>query len=96
MSAKIEANTVYTLESIRNLDGTPHEREARRKGQRVNIVFGSIGYSAVIVYVGQSSHIRTSPITAIERGIGTLTVRTQNSVYTFRKETANENHAIWR
>lgn len=41
---------LYVIESIRNLDGTPHEREVRRKGQRVELLNCNVGQALLLVY----------------------------------------------
>lgn len=76
----------YVIESIRKLDGTPHEREARRKGHRVFINKLTTGNPLLLVYVDEVNQLlHTSTVTGISREESTLTVTTRNTIYTFRR-----------
>lgn len=82
----------YVIESIRYPDGTPHERDARRKGHRVQIAHLKRGEVMAAVYVDDGGKLlRTTRVREIVRTDGdeVLVVRTRNSVYTFRKEGAD-------
>ncbi|WP_342480445.1 hypothetical protein NST07_25870 [Paenibacillus sp. FSL L8-0340] len=80
---------LYVIESIRNLDGTAHEREAQRKGQRVEILNCTVGQALLLVYRDDYNKLlRTSPVTNVLAGASELVVWTQNSEYTFRKAVA--------
>lgn len=82
---------LYVIESIRYRDGTPHEREGRRKGHRVQITHLKRGEVMAAAYVDDGGSIlRTTRVQEIVRTDGdeVLVVRTRNSVYTFRKEAA--------
>lgn len=85
---------MYTIERIRNKDGTTHEREIRRKGHRVFIAHVQLGKPLEIVYVDDGDKVlHTSPIEAYNEGWnekGHLVVQTKNTVYTFRKEKVTE------
>ena len=85
-------NAIYTIESIRNLDGTPHEREARRKGQRVELLRYERGLPLLICYRDDYNKIlRTSAVQDVLTSdeAETVAVYTKHTVYTFRKEGAN-------
>ncbi|WP_157692466.1 hypothetical protein [Paenibacillus tuaregi] len=75
----------YIIESIRTHGGTPTDREARRKGQRVEILNLNVGQALLLVYRDDHNKIlQTSRVESIA-GYDVLTVKTANSVYTFRK-----------
>ena len=77
---------LYTVESVKNRDGSVHEREARRQGHRVRII--RIGSSAPLLaeYIDEKDTIlRTSPVSDWVDSGERLIVWTRNSVYTFRK-----------
>lgn len=79
---------MYVIESIRNLDGSPHEREARRKGQRVELLRCEPGAPLLACYRDDYNKIlRTSTAKHVlaTDGAEEVVVYTQNSVYTFRK-----------
>lgn len=79
---------LYIIESIRNRDGTPHEREARRKGQRVEILSCEVGAPMLVCYRDDINRImRSSPVIHVHQTEGneTILVHTENSVYTFEK-----------
>jgi hypothetical protein len=78
----------YVIKSIRHKDGTPHEREVRRKGQRVSIISCRVGSSMIYGYVDDGSVVHTSMIIDALVGEGELVVWTQNTEYTFVKEVA--------
>lgn len=79
----------YVIESIRNLDGTAHEREDSEKGQRVEILRCEKGAPMLVCYRDDGNKIlRTSPIVSIggtRKYPGGLVVTTKNTVYTFGK-----------
>lgn len=77
----------YVIESIRNTDGTAHEREARRKGQRVEIVALYVDLPLFLRYLDEeNASLRTSCVRSIEESADGLVVTTKNTVYTFRKD----------
>jgi hypothetical protein len=79
---------LYVIESIRNRDGSPHEREARRKGQRVELLQYGPGAPMLVCYRDDHNKIlRTSAIenTFYTDGEQDIVVHTQNTVYTFRR-----------
>jgi hypothetical protein len=82
----------YVIERIRKKSGGSHEREARRKGHRVQIGLLQIGAPMLLVYVDDDDKVlRTSPVEAYscepDGSIGDyLSVQTQNTVYCFRRE----------
>lgn len=81
----------YIIESIRNLDGTAHEREARRKGQRVEILRCEVGEPLLVCYRDDGNKIlRTTAVTNVLHtdGDAEVVVYTQNSEYTFVKGAA--------
>lgn len=79
-------SNVYVIESIRNLDGSAHEREARRKGQRVFIAALCVTYPMALRYLDDDNKgLRTSRVKGIVESADGLVVTTKNSVYTFRK-----------
>ncbi|OMC96235.1 hypothetical protein BJP49_11075 [Paenibacillus odorifer] len=79
----------YVIESISNLDGTTHEREARRKGQRVEILRCEVGAPMLVCYRDDGNKIlRTSFVRSIADSDGVVSVVTSNTVYTFGKEAA--------
>lgn len=79
----------YVIESVRNLDGKPHEREVRRKGQRVEILRCDIGAPMLVCYRDDGNKIlRTSAVANVggtRKYPGGLVVTTNNTVYTFGK-----------
>ncbi|UKS30191.1 hypothetical protein LOZ80_15120 [Paenibacillus sp. HWE-109] len=78
---------IYVIESIRQKDGTPHEREARRICRRVEIVNCRVGESMICVYIDNGGAVlHTSMVIDVLTGEGTLVVWTQNTEYTFVKE----------
>ncbi|MEW9697985.1 hypothetical protein [Paenibacillus sp. SI8] len=77
---------IYVIDSIRHRDGTPHEREARRKGHRVEIVNCRVGQSMVYGYVDEGTAVHTSLVQDVITGEGELVVWTDNSEYTFKAE----------
>ncbi|MEK5178487.1 hypothetical protein [Paenibacillus odorifer] len=81
----------YVIESIRNLDGSAHERGARRKGQRVEILRCDIGAPMLVCYRDDGNKIlRTSAVKSVlyADGVEEVVVYTQNTEYTFVKEAA--------
>lgn len=76
----------YVIKSIRHKDGTPHEREARRKGHCVNILSCRVGASMIYAYADEGSVVHTSMVIDALTGEGELVVWTQNTEYTFVKE----------
>ncbi|GIQ63666.1 hypothetical protein PACILC2_22340 [Paenibacillus cisolokensis] len=76
----------YIIESIRDIDGGPHERDERRRGQRVQIVTLTVGERFIAYYVDEGTYLRTSLVRSVLTGDNVLKVRTENSVYTLRKE----------
>lgn len=82
----------YVIESIRNLDRNPHEREeahTRRKGQRVEILLCEVGAPMLVCYRDDGNKIlRTSFVRSIADSDGVVSVVTSNTVYTFGKEAA--------
>lgn len=81
---------IYIVESVRYPEGTPHEREARRKGHRVQIAHLKRGEVMAAVYVDDGGKLlRTTRVREIEQNDDVLIVHTRNSVYTFRKEGAD-------
>ncbi|MEK3988036.1 hypothetical protein MHB77_32430 [Paenibacillus sp. FSL K6-3166] len=79
----------YVIESIHNLDGTTHERGARRKGQRVEILRCEVGAPMLVCYRDDGNKIlRTSFVRSIADSDGVVSVVTSNTVYTFGKEAA--------
>lgn len=80
---------LYVIGSIRTHDGVPHEREYRRKGQRVHIKHIKRGEVMAVIYVDDRGKIlRTTRVQQIAGDGGRLIVTTRNSVYTFVKEGA--------
>lgn len=83
---------VFIVEAIRiRSDNSPHEREARRKGQRVNVLQLEAGRNLIAEYIDDPGYVlRTSTVEEweISHASGLLTVTTENTVYTFRKEVA--------
>ncbi|MGF9711666.1 hypothetical protein [Paenibacillus naphthalenovorans] len=78
----------YVIESVRHRDGSVHEREERRKGQRVVFAVCDVGFSMIYVYPDDDNKIvRTSAVEEIDVGSDDVVVTTQNTVYTFRKIT---------
>ncbi|WP_433943647.1 hypothetical protein [Paenibacillus sp. SN-8-1] len=77
----------YIIESMRTHAGVPTEREAKRKGQRVEILSPNVGQPLVLVYRDDHNHLLQG--TQIERvedaGPDVLTITTRNYVYTFIK-----------
>lgn len=81
----------YVIESIRNLDGTAHERESRRKWQRVEILRCDIGEPLLVCYRDDGNKIlRTSAVTNVLHtdDDNAVTIYTQNTEYSFVKEAA--------
>ncbi|WP_339811195.1 hypothetical protein MKY63_00855 [Paenibacillus sp. FSL R7-0189] len=81
----------YVIESIRNLDGSAHERGTRRKGQRVEILRCGVGAPMLVCYRDDGNKIlRTSAVENVlyTDGAGEVVVYTKNSEYTFVKEAA--------
>lgn len=81
----------YVIESIRNLDGTAHEREARRKGQRVEILRCDVGAPMLVCYRDDGNKIlRTSTVRTVlyTDFYEAVAVYTQNTVYMFGKVAA--------
>lgn len=81
----------YVIESIRNLDGTAHEREARRKGQRVEILRCTIGEPLIVCYRDDGNKLlRTTAVSNVlyADGADEVVVYTQNTEYSFWKEAA--------
>lgn len=81
----------YVIESIRNLDGSTHEREDRRKGQRVEILRCEVGAPMLVCYRDDGNKIlRTSAVDSViyTEGAGEVVVYTQNTEYSFVKEAA--------
>lgn len=77
---------IYVIESIRHHDGTPYEREARRKGQRVDILNLNVGQPLVLAYLDDHNRIlETTPVTSVFTRDAQLVITTLNSVYTFGK-----------
>ncbi|MEC0167897.1 hypothetical protein [Paenibacillus graminis] len=83
---------LYVIESIRNLDGkggsVPHECEARRKGQRVELLRCENGAPLLVCYRDDHNKIlRTSAVQSVLHTDGdeNIAVYTQNTVYTFGK-----------
>lgn len=81
---------IYVIESIRNrADGNPHEREARRKGHRVEILHCCVGDSLLFAYRDDGGKVlRTSAVSSVSHGDDDLVVWTRNTVYHFTKEAA--------
>jgi hypothetical protein len=79
----------YVIESVCNQDGTPHERDGRRKGHRVEIIRCTIGAPLTYRYLDEeNARVRTSAVDNVLIGEGLLVVWTRNTVYTFTKEAA--------
>ncbi|MCD9024350.1 hypothetical protein [Cohnella silvisoli] len=84
---------LYVIESIRDRKtGEAHEREARRKNHRVNILRAEVGHRLIADYVDEpGSTLRTTVVTdadtySLDWWLGDrLVVETENTVYTFRK-----------
>ena len=80
---------MYVIERIRQKNGQPHEREARRKGHRVQIVTLEIGSPMILSYPDDGNKIlQTSAVEAFSvDGAGELSgiIQTRNSVYVLRK-----------
>ncbi|WP_337102366.1 hypothetical protein [Paenibacillus sp. YIM B09110] len=78
----------YVIESVRNHDGSVHERELRRKGQRIIIVKLGLFSPLLAVYVDDGDAVlQTSNVIAYDgKGTDCDTVKTRNTIYTFRKE----------
>ncbi|WP_342439301.1 hypothetical protein NSS79_10510 [Paenibacillus sp. FSL L8-0436] len=80
---------LYVIESVSNLDGTTHERESRRKGQRVEILNCTVGQALLLVYRDDYNKLmRSTPVTNVSYGAVDIVVWTQNSEYTFGKVAA--------
>ncbi|MGF7045729.1 hypothetical protein J2T13_000189 [Paenibacillus sp. DS2015] len=81
---------IYVIESIRNRDdGSPHEREARRKGQRVELLSYDVGSPMLVCYRDDhNSILRTSEVVSVlGSDCGSFRrITTKNTVYTFREE----------
>ncbi|MNC33297.1 hypothetical protein D3C75_816850 [compost metagenome] len=81
----------YVIDSIRNLDGTAHEREARRKGQRVEILNCEVGAPMLVCYRDDGNKLlRTSAVANVlySDSADEVVVYTQNTEYSFVKEAA--------
>lgn len=77
----------YVIESVNNADGTPHERDARRKGHRVEIIRCTIGAPLTYRYIDEeNARVRTSNVNNVLVSGDVLVVWTRNTVYTFTKE----------
>lgn len=85
---------MYVIDSVRQKDGTIHERELRRKGHRVFIAHVAIGDPLEVIYVDDSDKVlRTSPLEAYNADWNSaekLIAQTKNSVYVFSKAKVNE------
>lgn len=84
---------IYTIVRIRDKSGNPHEREARRKGHRVDIAFLRVGLPMMLVYIDEEdARLLTSPVEEYSRDgevnpEDRLIVKTRDSVYVFEKWT---------
>lgn len=79
-------NGIYTIDAVKNADGSTHEREARRKGHRVTIKHLKRSEHMLVVYIDEGGKVlRTSRVRHVGESDGLIQVTTQNSVYTFRK-----------
>jgi hypothetical protein len=84
---------IYVINSIRDREkGAPREREARRKGHRVEIAQLNEGAPMTLIYVDDGGKTLTTS-TVVTHGVDPdgsygdyLVVITRNSVYTFLKE----------
>jgi hypothetical protein len=76
----------YTIERIRKKNGEVHERELRRKGQRVGVGMLTLGAPLILVYVDDENKVlTTSPVEAYSETGDVLIVQTRNTVYCLRK-----------
>jgi coenzyme F420-reducing hydrogenase beta subunit len=79
----------YVIDTITiRKTGLPHERQARRKGHLVDVIWMKLGEPMIYQYVAQQgSHVSTSAAVNIENLVdGSLVVTTRNSIYTFKSE----------
>lgn len=81
---------VFTIERIRTKKGEIHERELRRKGQRVAVEILQIGIPLFLRYIDDSDKLlKTSAVEAYSAdGLDSdnLIIQTRNSIYCLRKE----------
>jgi hypothetical protein len=81
-------NTLYRIASIVDRrTGEPTERDARRKGHLIEVIWLRLGEPMLIKYVDEGSILTTSGVWRY----GTvndehLVVTTKNSIYTFKSE----------
>jgi hypothetical protein len=80
---------IYEIERVRAFNGEPKEREARRKGHRVEILSLELDEPLLIRYIDDGyAVLQTSGVMAYNANYKTenhLTVQTKNTVYVFRK-----------
>jgi hypothetical protein len=76
---------LYEITAITNADGTPHEREARRKSQRIGIGLVRIGEPMIAVYPAEEAYLQTSNVVDYYVNERVLIVMTRNSTYKFRR-----------
>lgn len=81
----------YVIERIRQKNGQPHEREARRKGHRVQLVELTLGSPLILTYPDDGNKVlQTSAVEAFNvNDDGSLrervVIQTRNSVYVLQK-----------
>jgi hypothetical protein len=79
----------YVIDTITNRKtGSVHERQLRRKGHLVDIIWIKLGEPMIMQYVNEpGSHLSTSAVVNIDSLVdGSLVVTTRNSTYTFKSE----------
>lgn len=83
----------YSIVSITDKEsGEFTERHFRRKGHKINLTLCSLGLPILWEYLDGSGSLRTSKAISIEEDIdlnidvNTLTVKTMNTIYIFKKE----------
>lgn len=80
---------IYQIERIRKKNGERHERELRRKGQRVRIERIALSEPLVAEYLDDAGKSLVTSAIEVYSGEGLaasrLVVQTRNSVYVFRK-----------
>jgi hypothetical protein len=78
---------IYTIESIVDRrTGEPTERDARRKGHRIEVIWLSPGEPMLLKYVDEGSILTTSGVWEHHHLPDSLVVKTRNSIYTFKSE----------
>jgi hypothetical protein len=79
----------YVIDTITNRKtGAIHERQLRRKGHLVDVIWMKLGEPMIYQYVAESgSHVSTSGVVNIDNLVdGSMVVTTRNSIYTFKSE----------